>query len=85
LALVGAGVDIKSTLFLGWFGPRGLASILFAVFLFDAMSMGAEHTLLAVIFLTVALSVLLHGLTALPGSKIFGSPADGVPAETEMR
>lgn len=84
LSLIGAGVDLKTTLFLGWFGPRGLASILFAVFLFDAMSMGAENTLLAVIFLTVALSVLLHGLTALPGSKIFGVPKDGVPVEAEV-
>ena len=51
--------------FIGWFGPRGLASIVFAVMVEDA---GLAHalTIVAACYLTVGLSVLLHGLSATP-------------------
>jgi len=71
LSLLGAKVSIGESLFLAWFGPRGLASILFAVLIFDEMVMGAEETLLSTIFLTVALSIVAHGVTALPASRLF--------------
>src|SRR5688572_8972406 len=51
---------------LGWFGPRGLASIVFAVLLADEADLVHESVLLDAIFLTIALSVLLHGVTASP-------------------
>ena len=51
--------------FVGWFGPRGLASIVFAVIVEDT---GQAHgsTLLTATYVTVGLSVLLHGLSAAP-------------------
>ena len=49
--------------FLGWFGPRGLASIVFAVILIDDADLPHLHTLLLAITVTIALSVYAHGLT----------------------
>ncbi|HME03898.1 MAG TPA: sodium:proton antiporter, partial [Solirubrobacteraceae bacterium] len=51
--------------FIGWFGPRGLASIVFAVIVEDTHQ---AHTpaILTACYLTVGLSVLVHGLSAAP-------------------
>ncbi len=66
LAMLGSGARRPTVAFLGWFGPRGLASIVFAVILVEEANLAHESVLLNTIFLTVALSVLLHGLTATP-------------------
>ena len=52
--------------FLGWFGPRGLASIVFAVIVVDESRLPHEHLIVLAVYLTVGLSVLAHGLTASP-------------------
>ncbi len=51
--------------FMGWFGPRGLASIVFAVIVEDA-HLAHAGTIVAATYLTVGLSVLVHGLSAAP-------------------
>jgi NhaP-type Na+/H+ or K+/H+ antiporter len=52
--------------FLGWFGPRGLASIVFAVIVVEESELPHEHLIVLAVYLTVGLSVLAHGLTAAP-------------------
>ncbi len=52
--------------FVGWFGPRGLASIVFAVIVIEESSLPHETLIVQGIYLTVGLSVLAHGLTAAP-------------------
>ena len=52
--------------FLGWFGPRGLASIVFAVIVVEESQLPHEHLIVLAVYLTVGLSVLAHGLTAAP-------------------
>ena len=52
--------------FLGWFGPRGLASIVFAVIVIDESDLPHETLIVQAIYITVGLSVLAHGLTAAP-------------------
>jgi NhaP-type Na+/H+ or K+/H+ antiporter len=68
LALLRSGLDSREVLFLGWIGPRGLASILFGLIAIEdlhAHGMTAAADFVAtVIVVTVGLSVLLHGLTA---------------------
>jgi len=66
IAMLGSGARQPTVSFLGWFGPRGLASIVFAVILVEDADLANESVLLNTIFLTVGLSVLLHGLTATP-------------------
>ena len=66
LALAGTGSRRETVGFLGWFGPRGLASIVFALMLEEDGGLPHEETIMVTVFVTVGLSVLLHGLTAAP-------------------
>ena len=68
LSLSGIALDLESKLFVGWFGPRGLASIVFAVIVLDANLPNSEM-LAIVVACTIILSVLTHGLTANPWAK----------------
>ena len=70
--LCGIGVKsyIDSKLFVGWFGPRGLASIVFVVMVLDEKLPGG-NTLAAIVTGTVALSIIAHGLSAVPLAKIY--------------
>ncbi len=52
--------------FLGWFGPRGLASIVFAVIVIEDSQLPHEHLIVLAVYSTVGLSVFAHGLTAAP-------------------
>lgn len=69
VSLTGTGIGVRDKLFLGWFGPRGLASILFTLIILDEFDLPGEQELLACVSLTVAMSVVLHGLSATPLAK----------------
>jgi len=71
LSLSGTGEAAASRLFLGWFGPRGLASIVFAIMVINAKVPHAEVLALVVSF-TVILSLFAHGMTANPMAKWIG-------------
>jgi NhaP-type Na+/H+ or K+/H+ antiporter len=71
LALVGTGLDPASVAFVGWFGPRGLASVIFALLAIEGLH-GAAADAVATIALTVLLSVAAHGVTATPLAKRYG-------------
>jgi len=71
LSLVGTGESISSRLFLGWFGPRGLASIVFAIIVINAEVPGGELLALVVIC-TVFMSLVAHGISANPLAKWLG-------------
>jgi NhaP-type Na+/H+ or K+/H+ antiporter len=66
LSLIGSGLTFPEKLFLGWFGPRGIASILFTLIMIDEFDLPDRDALLAVVSMTVFLSVLLHGFSATP-------------------
>ncbi|HET6547506.1 MAG TPA: cation:proton antiporter [Solirubrobacter sp.] len=66
LAMLGSGARPATLGFLGWFGPRGLASIVFAVIVIEESRLPNEVLLTLAIYLTVGLSVFAHGLTAAP-------------------
>ncbi|MEO0996937.1 MAG: cation:proton antiporter [Pseudomonadota bacterium] len=69
LSLLGSRVKPVTILFLGWFGPRGLASILFALLIVEEAGLPAGDTILTVTVVTVGLSALLHGATAAPFAR----------------
>ncbi len=84
VAMLGTGARRQTVLYLGWFGPRGLASIVFAVILIEDASFPHTPTLLLAVFATVALSVYAHGLTARPLTNRYvdwfhGHPRDRPP------
>ena len=72
LALLGSGFDRYSVAFIGWFGPRGLASVIFALLALEDLGPAAQQVT-ATIALTVLLSVGAHGLTARPFARHFVS------------
>ena len=80
LALVGARLGRESVVFIGWFGPRGLASLVFALLGLEALG-GAADEAVAVIATTVLLSVVAHGLTAAPLATRYGRQAEKSPVE----
>lgn len=65
LVLTGSGLSLAGKLFIGWFGPRGLASIVFIIIVLEEHLPG-QQTLAAVVVCTVIFSVIAHGLTATP-------------------
>jgi sodium/hydrogen antiporter len=66
IAMLGSGAKWETVGFLGWFGPRGLASIVFAVISVQEAHLVGANTILLAAYLTVGLSVMAHGLTAAP-------------------
>ena len=66
IAMLGSHVRLPTLGFLGWFGPRGLASIVFAVIVIEESQLPHEHLIVLATYLTVGLSVFAHGLTAAP-------------------
>jgi len=65
LCLIGTRTSTTDKLFIGWFGPRGLATIVFAVLVLDEKLPGNDTIMLAAGW-TVLLSVIAHGVTANP-------------------
>ncbi len=83
LALAGTGFDRVSVLFIGWFGPRGLASVVFVLLGLEALeAQGVDAGPLGpVVAWTVVLSVVLHGFSATPLAAWYGRYAAGLPAD----
>jgi sodium/hydrogen antiporter len=86
VALVGTGLSRPSVAFLGWFGPRGLASVVFALIAFDELAAGeTRSTMLAAIVATVLLSVVAHALTAKPLAGRYAAYVAGTDRPAELR
>ena len=71
LALIGTGFDRATVLFVGWFGPRGLASLVFAMLALEQLGALADEAV-AAIAATVLLSVIAHGFSAEPAARRYG-------------
>lgn len=68
IAMMGMGMSRATVLFVGWYGPRGLASIVLGVvYLERELELPGESTITLVVMATVLLSIVAHGLSTLPG------------------
>jgi len=94
LALAGTRLGWATTAFVGWFGPRGLASVVFALLALEDLDEKTASPAAAVITATVLLSVLAHGVSAEPLARRFGAAsaqaashrdADGLPEMSTRR
>ena len=74
LSLLGAGLRLDTVAFMGWFGPRGLASVVFTLVAVETLHAqgGTYDVLVEVATWTILLSVVLHGLTAGPLARAYG-------------
>jgi NhaP-type Na+/H+ or K+/H+ antiporter len=74
VALVGTRLNWSTVLFMGWFGPRGLASIVLGlVYLGHELHHPGEATIRFAVMATVLLSIFAHGLSAQPGIKLYAA------------
>jgi sodium/hydrogen antiporter len=85
VAMLGTGARPRTVAFLGWFGPRGLASIVFALLVVDEANLPHTQTIVLSAYATVGLSVLAHGVTAAPLARRYAAwfvanPRDQRPA-----
>jgi NhaP-type Na+/H+ or K+/H+ antiporter len=72
IALIGTRLSPASVVFMGWFGPRGLASIVLGlVYLEEEMHSPGEPTIQLAVIVTVVASIFAHGLSALPGISLY--------------
>lgn len=71
LSLIGMKQRLDTQLFLGWFGPRGLASVVFIVMV-AAENLPENETLVATVAWTIVLSIVAHGISANPLAKLYG-------------
>jgi len=72
ISLIRTRLGWDSVLFIGWFGPRGLASIVLAFLALEELKVfPGDTTFITVVFVTVILSVFAHGVTASPLSEIY--------------
>ncbi len=85
-SLLGSGFRLPTVAFLSWFGPRGLASIVFGLLALEELGPDSEliHDVTGVISLTVLLSVVLHGATSAPLAHRYGAWAQRQRAPIEM-
>jgi NhaP-type Na+/H+ or K+/H+ antiporter len=85
VAMLGTHARPATLGFLGWFGPRGLASIVFAILVIEAEgTLPQEGLLLTTVFVTIGLSVLAHGLTAAPLAKRYARWFETHPQRAEF-
>ncbi len=76
ISLLGSGVRPATHLFLGWFGPRGLASILYVLLVLERVQVHGRQEIFTIVIITVLLSVFAHGLSAWPAAGWYTEHAD---------
>lgn len=72
ICLIGTKLPGATIGFIGWFGPRGIASVLYLLLVIIELGIPGYERIISVIVLTVLLSIFLHGFTAVPFSKMLG-------------
>ncbi len=72
LSLLGSKMNLLSTFFIGWFGPRGLASILFLLLILKQGQIAHSGIISTITLLTISLSIIAHGLSAAPFARFYG-------------
>jgi NhaP-type Na+/H+ or K+/H+ antiporter len=88
VSLIGTELSRFSVAFIGWFGPRGLASVVFGLIAFDSLSGSEGNVVVSAVTLTVLVSVVAHGVTARPLSRRYGERVavlpDGAPERSDV-
>jgi NhaP-type Na+/H+ or K+/H+ antiporter len=76
VSMIGEKVRPVTTIFMGWFGPRGVASILYIFIVLEASSLPGLELIYAVAMITVLFSIYAHGITAAPAADRYGGRMD---------
>lgn len=73
LSLTGLKLDWPTIAFIGWFGPRGIASVLYLLMAVAAIGEAGNERIMSIIVLTIMVSVYAHGISATPLSQRYGA------------
>jgi NhaP-type Na+/H+ or K+/H+ antiporter len=84
LSMTRARLMWDTTVFLAWFGPRGLASILFVLLMLEETEFPLKEEISLIALTTVAASVFLHGVTSHAGASWYASRMEAMKGEGEM-
>ena len=83
IALKGTGLGTPTMLFMGWFGPRGLASIVLGLVMLEMhLNLPGETTIKLAVMATVLLSIFAHGFSALPGIRRYAKAIERLDKDT---
>ena len=73
IAMIGTGLALPSILYMGWFGPRGLATVVYGALVVTNSQLQGIETITTVAMVTVGVSVFAHGMTAYTGSQKYAN------------
>jgi NhaP-type Na+/H+ or K+/H+ antiporter len=86
ISLIGARLHRSTVLFMGWFGPRGLASIVLGlIFLKEEANLAGESVIELAVVVTVLLSVFAHGISAAPSIDLYAKQVEKMGADASER
>jgi NhaP-type Na+/H+ or K+/H+ antiporter len=82
ISLIGTRLSAATVLFMGWFGPRGLGSIVLGMVSLERVSYRPDEPVVRIaVVTTVLLSILAHGLSAAPGTSVYVRRIAGLPSD----
>jgi NhaP-type Na+/H+ or K+/H+ antiporter len=73
LSMIGAKLEWPSVVYMGWFGPRGLSTIVYGALIVSQADLAGTELILTAAGVTVGMSILLHGLSANPGATAYAN------------
>ncbi len=73
ISTIGLKLQIDTILFVGWFGPRGIASIVYDLLIVDKEGLQGSELMFYTMVITVFISIFAHGLTAFPGANWYAN------------
>lgn len=82
ISLIGTRLSAATVLFMGWFGPRGLGSIVLGMVSLERVLHRPDEPVVRIaVVTTVLLSILAHGLSAVPGTSVYVRRIAGLPSD----
>jgi NhaP-type Na+/H+ or K+/H+ antiporter len=78
ISLLGSGFGRATAIYIGWFGPRGIASLIFALLVIEQADLPETATIVQTVVVTVALSIVAHGLTAPGGAGRYATAIESL-------
>jgi len=79
VSVMGLGLKLETKLFLGWFGPRGLASLVFAMMMRHEHALPHANMLMTIVSWTIFISIIAHGVSANPLAKLYAEDLGASP------
>jgi len=78
ISFLGLKLQPITILFVGWFGPRGVASVLYGLLLLEKQAIFEQQIIFSTVMITILTSIFIHGLTAFPAVNWYGKQMEQV-------